>query len=465
MPNTANIARISHDPSNEVPPDFAGPEFASLFTGDAAAITSAIAAAAAAWKTQHEARMRAWEAQVEADAEAARIAEEARLKAESDARAAAEKAAEDERIAAEKKKPKPPAVVKGKRGDEDTYPRPSTQVEEKMRKFEYVELHNFHHDICSQTSLSTLDADRSFQLHDKGNGELGITTVHKSARKIKADKDLTWEEVTTAKTNYIYWMEQFGWPEDLVSTFATFYVKLDNHLWRQKPESQPVLVRYQAERRDKWFLDHRNGLKDMWDISCIDDDLLIKMRADLRDEETIKRMNVSNAPRGREDHSRGRARSRSASPRRGTSSWRGSSWRYDRDRARDDRDRDRTSDRDRRGDHRNRASGPAQPFRSDAHPAARGACVICLGRHDHGGAIHKCRAQFLYNTSRPTRCTRAGSNLEDVVVRLTKDVVCLHFNLQKGCSYRAAGSHPLHECSGCGSTAHNAQACPAGKDA
>lgn len=123
------------------------------------------------------------------------------------------------------------------------------------------------------------------------------------------------------------------------------------------------------------------------------------------------------------------------------------------------------------GDHADRArargtnhrENNGQSFRDGASSSVRSACVICLGRHQHD--VLRCTAQYFHGTTQPTRATRSRSNSDSILLRGSKARICLHFNLPKGCRYSASDAHPLHECTGCGSTAHGAQRCSVGQKA
>lgn len=99
----------------------------------------------------------------------------------------------------------------------------------------------------------------------------------------------------------------------------------------------------------------------------------------------------------------------------------------------------------------------SHPFPSGAGERAPSACTVCLGRHWHD--VRNCSATRIANSSVDTLVQRFQNSL---VLRATGQPICSAFNLRHGCR---DPTHTNHQCSGCGSTAHNAQSCHLGTTA
>ncbi|KAF8868879.1 hypothetical protein BD779DRAFT_1405579, partial [Infundibulicybe gibba] len=79
-------------------------------------------------------------------------------------------------------------------------------------------------------------------------------------------------------------------------------------------------------------------------------------------------------------------------------------------------------------------------------------CALCLSRVVHD--IAKCKSTTLWN-GEPARCYRGDRGR--IYNSSTRAVICLNWQLVKGCSDTTHDSR--HECSGCGSRNHGAQEC------
>lgn len=80
------------------------------------------------------------------------------------------------------------------------------------------------------------------------------------------------------------------------------------------------------------------------------------------------------------------------------------------------------------------------------------ACPICLGRHRHHTA--SCQATKTWNGEK-ARCSRASNGR---ILNRRGAVICADWQRPNRCT-DDSGKH-LHECSGCGSAGHGADACP-----
>ena len=50
-------------------------------------------------------------------------------------------------------------------------------------------------------------------------------------------------------------MEGTGWPKDHILTLAIFYLNLENYPKHQEPDSNAVLLAYQAQVHHEWHIE------------------------------------------------------------------------------------------------------------------------------------------------------------------------------------------------------------------
>jgi hypothetical protein len=229
--------RLTLDPTLESCPDYASASFKSIrdliVTGSVPAGTPLTDAEAAtqlmqAWNMEHD----TCHTQVHADAVQA-AAGAAALAAQEDTEcAAAEAASEAKWLEAEKKKPK--------LGDFDAAliipdflgPCASNFAKKKLDDKQYVELWYWTKEGC-------LDAD-SLRAGVKADESFGITqisstlslkhlTAFKASKKVVHDEDLTWAQLSIAKTGFLAAIEAAGWPKEHRTAVSSFFYAIENH--------------------------------------------------------------------------------------------------------------------------------------------------------------------------------------------------------------------------------------------
>ncbi|KAJ6568000.1 hypothetical protein DFH09DRAFT_918220 [Mycena vulgaris] len=78
-------------------------------------------------------------------------------------------------------------------------------------------------------------------------------------------------------------------------------------------------------------------------------------------------------------------------------------------------------------------------------------CAVCLGRYRDN--VGQCNATVLWNGSTASRARR---NAKGHLINPNDDIICLFWQKSSSCNLNHSSRH---ECSGCGSPAHGAQAC------
>ncbi|KAF8814959.1 hypothetical protein BYT27DRAFT_7324376 [Phlegmacium glaucopus] len=243
---------ITQDPNTAEPPDFDSQEFRETCTPLATlerTVDIIIADLKAAWTHLNNAKKLDWQRQLEADQEVELEAQ--RVQEEEELAAAIEKTQQEEtdRRKKEKKKPKLKNITANKTVGNIVIPRPSSYALNKLRDFEYVELHYFSVEGCAEAAK-----------HDH--------TVAKDTFSLTSSDDRLLLKPTVAlrpssKNNMLHHMSKEGWPDQHV---------LNGHRLRQQIDGDAVLIIYQAQVRREWH----ETLKatddtEAFDISVIND--------------------------------------------------------------------------------------------------------------------------------------------------------------------------------------------------
>ena len=75
---------------------------------------------------------------------------------------------------------------------------------------------------------------------------------HKPSSKVTPDEDLTWCQMSIARTCLLHHMAQTGWPKPHVIALAEVYLNLESHpMWLQV-DGDTVLLHHQAQVQHKW---------------------------------------------------------------------------------------------------------------------------------------------------------------------------------------------------------------------
>ena len=75
---------------------------------------------------------------------------------------------------------------------------------------------------------------------------------HKPSSKVIPDEDLTWRQMSIARSCLLHHMAHTGWPEPHVIALAEFYLNLESHPTRLQVDGDTVLLHYQAQVRREW---------------------------------------------------------------------------------------------------------------------------------------------------------------------------------------------------------------------
>ncbi|KAJ7433954.1 hypothetical protein B0H11DRAFT_2119934 [Mycena galericulata] len=224
--------RLTLDPNLESCPDYASASIKTIrdliVAGSAQGtpLTDAEAAAQLSdgWNTEHDARKLLWDAQVKADAVQA-AADAAALAAQAEAdRVAAEAVAEAERLEVEKKKPKLGEFDAALVIPDFLGPRASNFAKKKLEDKEYVELWYWSKEGCldAESLRGGVEADESFGLSQVGSTlSLKPLTAYKASKKVVRDEELSWAQLSIAKTGFLAAIVAAGWPKAHCAALAS----------------------------------------------------------------------------------------------------------------------------------------------------------------------------------------------------------------------------------------------------
>jgi len=269
---------LTLDLNLEVRPDFASAAYDALCT----TLTAAeqvdkgviVTRLSDAWDIENNAKKAMWVEQVrqdQADADDATLARELEQQAELEERRKEEEA---ERKEKEKKKPKLKDFVANRLVKDTTVPCPSRYAIHKLDKREYIELYYFTLEGCMEASKMdrTIAQDAFTFTKAKETLLLKPMASHKPSNKAIPDEDLTWRQMSIARTTLLHYMSQTGWPENHVIALAEFYLNLESHPTRLQTDGDTILHHYQAQVRHEWHEALRSTSDELaFDISIIND--------------------------------------------------------------------------------------------------------------------------------------------------------------------------------------------------
>ncbi|KAJ7194281.1 hypothetical protein GGX14DRAFT_537402 [Mycena pura] len=210
-----------------------------------------------AWNKDRDARQAIWDAQVQADIAQAE-ADTAAAAAQADIdRLAAEAAAAAELAALEAKKPKIGAFDETLTIPDFLGPRVSNFAKKKLEDKEYVELWYFTKEGCldAESLRGGVEADETFGITQSGTTlALKPLTAFRASKKVVPDEDLSWDQLSVAKTGFLAGIDDASWPTEHRTAMATFFYRIENHPSRLQhdPHAEQILVMYQAKARRFW---------------------------------------------------------------------------------------------------------------------------------------------------------------------------------------------------------------------
>ncbi|KAF8184252.1 hypothetical protein BJ912DRAFT_853214 [Pholiota molesta] len=249
-----------NNPYLDACPDFSLPEFAErrdALTHLGWTDAQAVAFLKAAWVDVNNTAKARWDQAIAAEEQAAADAERERLEAA--AAASAAQAQEQEALEKEDRKKNAAKYLPHSDNPVPSGPPiiPSAAVLAKLKKGEYVPLWHFTRAGLKAVDRSTASEDKnSGRLTTDAEGALVWTPIldSKIARGVVADRDLSFEEFTTAAPRLLQAMVTAGWPTQRVSMFHAFFTAIQRHaFWTSLDErDQHAIMLYEDGQRQLW---------------------------------------------------------------------------------------------------------------------------------------------------------------------------------------------------------------------
>ena len=173
--------------------------------------------------------------------------------------------------------------------------KPACNILKRLEKKEFIELWHFTAEGCRNAAAVDLASpDETFGLVNTEKGLLfqNIGASVSSAKTIN-DENLTWNQLTEAKTRMIGCLKDCKWKSYEIEQLMMFYLGLDVHLMHSRPYGLDAIMRYQDRVQRDWTARLSNG--DPYRISEINDDLMKEIRDEIRNEDQA-RNNISFSP-------------------------------------------------------------------------------------------------------------------------------------------------------------------------
>ncbi|KAK7020814.1 hypothetical protein R3P38DRAFT_2534730 [Favolaschia claudopus] len=283
------MPQLTMDPNLESCPDFSLDFYQTLRSqlAQGLGITEDEAAQkmADSWKLDHDARVQTWAGQLLDEQRARDEADEQARQEQERLRLEKEEEEEAERKEAEKKKPKLPAFDASALAPSSLLPRPSQFAKKKVANYDFVDLWYFTYAGCVDaaksnrgvTSEDTYGITRSDDML-----ALAPVSLSKPSDKVVLDENLTWAEMSAAKTPLLKEMEAAKWPKEYIMALAEFFFHIDSHPMRHEKHGEKTLLLFQARVRREWHDQLKQG--SFFNIAKINEDLLRVIRHDVHDK-------------------------------------------------------------------------------------------------------------------------------------------------------------------------------------
>jgi hypothetical protein len=203
------------------------------------------------WQVDHDAEMAAWDLHLAAE----KLIREAELEAEAAAAQAAEEKAREEKEAKRIKIARP---VVGSRPSDKQVLRPSawaiSRLEAyKMHYLDYYTVKGMKRALAYRKTRDNTDLDVDGP--KMGGGWQAVNTAGAADKEARPDKDLSWSEMTYAKSGWIGGMEKAGYESWVCDSWSLAFGTLDNLTAFRHDDvlEDRIIVNYIADIREEWY--------------------------------------------------------------------------------------------------------------------------------------------------------------------------------------------------------------------
>ncbi|KAJ2988961.1 hypothetical protein NUW54_g8940 [Trametes sanguinea] len=76
-----------------------------------------------------------------------------------------------------------------------------------------------------------------------------VTAPNPPSKDVKRDEELTWDQVSKARTSFLSYAKGYGWKAEHLEMFSIFFICLDAHPIRNEPKGNETVIQYQAHFR------------------------------------------------------------------------------------------------------------------------------------------------------------------------------------------------------------------------
>ena len=170
-------------------------------------------------------------------------------------------------------------------------PRPSQYALRRLENFEYLELWYLTQEGC---------ADAAQNQHTQSDDTFGLTKIDdvvalrqvsalRASKNVIPDANLSFRQMSIAKTALIQQMTKFQWPNKAITALAEFFTHLEVHPYRQREFGEQALLTYQARVRQNWH----DALKQnsAFNIALFNKDLLQSIYKEVMDKAQVQSLN------------------------------------------------------------------------------------------------------------------------------------------------------------------------------
>ncbi|PBK97132.1 hypothetical protein ARMGADRAFT_923270 [Armillaria gallica] len=259
--------RLIIDPHLIPCPDFAAADYAfirdALKSANNLSNDDAVARLTQDWTARNSKDRDIWDAQARADQDAVDLAKKKTEQATADARMVLEKEKETEKKEKDKKRPKlgnfDPLLKVVKEADPILHP----YAQKQLSDYKYCPLWYFTKMSASEAStiVNTLAPDTLNLQQDSGSGSLSFqsSSTIKPSKNALADKDLSWSQFSYAYAWFLHAIDAANWPKPTIQMFASMFLSLTLHAFRQRANGEKTLLVYANDTRRQWHRDIEEG--------------------------------------------------------------------------------------------------------------------------------------------------------------------------------------------------------------
>ncbi|KAH9902529.1 hypothetical protein C8Q73DRAFT_623089, partial [Cubamyces lactineus] len=149
----------------------------------------------------------------------------------------------------------------------------------KLRNKQYVKLWYFTEEGLNRAAGSNFSYPDNVVMVSHTDSAIHVSVPAPPSKDVKKDEELTWDQVSKARTLFLQNAKMYGWGDEHLEVLAIFFLALDAHPIRNEVKGNQTVVRYQARYRRQWHLSMDQGSP--FDLSVINEEALHAIRRDI----------------------------------------------------------------------------------------------------------------------------------------------------------------------------------------